>query len=100
MAKAAGARLRNLGLLQTASGWTARAAVCERCPMRIVSRNVSYCGKPYFSQIDRDPTVDGCGCPTREKAKSPDEHCPINQRSLPANATRDARCDCKWCMAP
>jgi hypothetical protein len=96
MAKSAGARLRNLKLLPSSINWTARAEICERCPLRYISRGVSYCGTPFLNQIDRDPTTDGCGCPTRDKAKSPEEHCPLNTRHLAATKSR-AGCNCKWC---
>jgi hypothetical protein len=98
MAKAASAKLRQLGALKTSVDWAARAAVCETCPMRVVQRGVSYCGTPFLQQIDRDPLVDGCGCPTREKAKSPDEHCPVDGRfGLPA--LRAGQCNCRWCAS-
>src|SRR5262249_7210685 len=62
-AKAAGARLRRLGALATHPDWSARAVVCERCPVRVVRAGVSYCGKPFLNRFgdneDRDP-ADGC----------------------------------------
>jgi hypothetical protein len=91
MAKAASARLRQIGAGRTATNWTARAAICERCPLRVVRKGVSYCGTPFLHQIDRDPAIDGCGCPTRDKAKSPDEHCPLTVGG-PGGG-----CRCKWC---
>jgi hypothetical protein len=96
MAKAAGARLRSLGTLPTSVDWAARAAVCERCPLSVVRGGVTYCGTPFLRQVNRDPTVDGCGCPTRDKARSPGEHCPITTRHAAAT-TQDGRCSCKWC---
>jgi hypothetical protein len=98
MAKAASARLRNLGVGRTAIDWTARAAVCERCPMRVVHRGTSYCGTPFLQMLDRDPAIDGCGCPTRDKAKSPDEHCPVD-RAFQLPVMQAGRCNCKWCAA-
>ena len=95
-AKAAAARLRSLGVLPTRVDWTARAAACERCPLRVVECGRSYCGKPFLRQVDRDPAVDGCGCPTHAKAKDPAEHCPLNSRNQKASADEGV-CDCKWC---
>lgn len=94
-AKSAGARLRRLGALHTTRKWVARATLCERCPLRVVRAGVSYCGKPFLDQITRGPT-DGCGCPTHDKAKSPQEHCPLDARHRPA--VKDVEgCNCKWC---
>jgi len=96
-AKSAGAKLRKFGALHTSTNWVARATVCERCPLRVVRAGVSYCGKPFLNQIHRDP-IEGCGCPTHEKAKSPREHCPLNV--LNRLAVRSAEgCNCKWCIA-
>jgi hypothetical protein len=94
-AKAAAAKLRSAGLLRESVNWASRATVCERCPLRVIKCGVSYCGKPFLQQVERDPVVDGCGCPTRAKARDPREHCPLN-------TTHQARrehgaCDCKWC---
>jgi hypothetical protein len=97
-AKAGSARLRRMSLLPVKQNWASRAAVCERCHMRVLHGDVSYCGKPFLRQIDRDPAADGCGCPTREKAKSPDEHCPLDPANRPAQMI-DQRCTCKWCQA-
>ena len=94
--KATGAKMRSLGLLTESRDWMARAEVCERCPLRVSKCGVSYCGTPFAQLIDRDPVTQGCGCPTRAKAKDPKEHCPITLRHRAA--TRDgAKCDCKWC---
>jgi hypothetical protein len=79
MAASASARLRRLGLREVAPNWSQRAQICETCPLRVVRRQISYCGMPYLSKITRDPTTDGCGCPTLEKAKSPTESCPRNR---------------------
>ncbi len=95
-AKSAAARLRSLGALATAPDWAARASVCERCPLRVVRTGVSYCGKPFLDQVEREP-ADGCGCPTREKAKSPDEHCPLDGRHRSA-VRQEGECNCKWCV--
>src|SRR5689334_19292682 len=95
-AKAASARLRGMSLLPTRRDWAARAAVCERCHLRVLHRGVSYCGRPFLELIDRDLATDGCGCPTHDKAKSPDEHCPLDVRNQAAQSTR-AHCNCKWC---
>ena len=96
-AKSAASRLRRMGVLPERVDWASRAAACERCPLRVVSAGVSYCGTPFLKQVDRDPALDGCGCPTVAKAKDPAEHCPVTVRH--AGATRDATrgCDCKWC---
>ena len=95
-AKAGASRLRRLGLLPVRVDWVTRATVCERCPMRVVKCGVSYCGTPFLRMPLRDPVVDGCGCPTREKARDPEEHCPIDVRHEAA-ATTDGACTCKWC---
>jgi hypothetical protein len=97
-AKAAGAKLRKLAVLPIKQDWAARAAVCERCHMRVLHRGVSYCGQPLLRQIDRDPAIDGCGCPTREKAKDPKEHCPIDFNNV-ATTQNNTTCTCKWCAA-
>ena len=96
MAKSAAARLRRIGALSAADDWARRAEVCERCPLRVVQRGVSYCGQPFLQKMDREDSVDGCGCPTREKAKSPAEHCPLDVRNRPAQ-TVGGTCTCKWC---
>ena len=97
-AKAAGAKLRRIGALPVRVDWAARAAICEQCPLRVVHRGTSYCGTPYLRQTDRDPATDGCGCPTRDKARGPAEHCPLDVRHRPAGHI-DGRCNCKWCGA-
>jgi hypothetical protein len=79
--------------------WTTRAEICERCPLRVVVGCVSYCGQPMYRKPYRDESIDGCGCPTREKAKSPDEHCPLTASHLPP-IQEPARCNCKWCVDP
>jgi hypothetical protein len=96
-AKSAGARLRRMGLLGERVDWAARAAACERCPLRVVSAGTSYCGTPFLRQVDRDPAQDGCGCPTVAKAKDPAEHCPVTVRFHAASSTSHHGCDCKWC---
>jgi hypothetical protein len=102
-AKSASARLRQLGVLRDRVDWPTRAAACERCPMRVISAGTSYCGTPFLRNVNRDPAVDGCGCPTIAKAKDPREHCPMTAghqpaRQQPARPTSSvARCDCKWC---
>jgi hypothetical protein len=95
-AKSAAARLRRLGLLPEAYDWPRRAATCEACRLRIIHQTVSYCGRPFLDKINRQPAEDGCGCPTREKAKSPNEHCPLDWRNRPARVQPDG-CTCKWC---
>jgi hypothetical protein len=96
MAKGAAARMRRMGIVPTAVEWTARAAICEGCPMRVLRGGVTYCGTPFLRLIDRDPAVDGCGCPTRDKAKSPDEHCPVD-RHFQRPVRVGERCNCRWC---
>jgi hypothetical protein len=96
-AKYAGAIARRAGAAGVHPDWTIRAAVCEQCPLRVVAGSVSYCGQPMQRKPLRDPSLDGCGCPTREKAKAPDEHCPLTPRHQPA-ASEDGVCDCKWCV--
>ena len=82
--------------MRTSADWAARATVCERCPLRVVRGDVSYCGTPFLRLVVRDPVLDGCGCPTRDKARSPAEHCPITARHAAAGRA-DGRCSCKWC---
>jgi hypothetical protein len=94
-AKSAASRLRRLGLLPQAANWAARAALCERCPLRVIRGGRSYCGEPFLSRIAREPT-DGCGCPTHAKAKDAAEHCPLDAGHRPAASDGD-RCSCKWC---
>ncbi|MGD0463288.1 MAG: hypothetical protein ABSB74_12455 [Tepidisphaeraceae bacterium] len=94
--KFAAARLRGVGALTVHPDWQVRAAICERCPLRVIRCGVSYCGNPLLQQIDRDPAMDGCGCACRDKAKSPSEHCPIDHRHGPARRG-GADCSCKWC---
>lgn len=90
--------VRRAGSTSIHSDWTTRAALCERCHLRVVVGCVSYCGQPMYKKPHRDESVEGCGCPTREKAKSPDEHCPLTTGHLPASQGV-AACDCKWCAA-
>jgi len=94
--KFAAARLRNAGALSIHPDWHERAAVCEHCPLRVISCGVSFCGNPFLEQIDRDPAVDGCGCACRDKAKSPSEHCPIDDHHQAAER-HGGDCSCKWC---
>ena len=98
-AKSASAKFRIMRLAPVHVDWAARATICERCPLRVVEKNVSYCGKPFLKQVMRDETLDGCGCPVRAKAKDPDEHCPITPRHL-ASTQGPAGCTCKWCQTP
>jgi hypothetical protein len=95
MAKSASARLRDLGAARVAPDWPAREQICARCPMHVLHRGIAYCGTPFLQKIDRDPATDGCGCPIRDKARSPGEHCPVTVRHQPS--TPGAPCDCKWC---
>lgn len=94
--KAAASKLRSAGLAAEHADWPARAAVCERCPLLVRQCGTSYCGKPFLRLPVRDPALDGCGCPTRAKAKDPAEHCPITPRHLPA-VPGPSGCGCKWC---
>ncbi|HTL30136.1 MAG TPA: hypothetical protein VL282_12980, partial [Tepidisphaeraceae bacterium] len=55
-----------------------------------------YCGKPFLKQMARDEVSEGCGCPTREKAQAPEEHCPIDPRHERA-VQSNGSCTCKWC---
>ncbi|HEX8323063.1 MAG TPA: hypothetical protein VF595_04040 [Tepidisphaeraceae bacterium] len=103
--KAATAKLRGVGMAAEAADWAVRAEICERCPLRVVKCGVSYCGQPLMRRIVRDPAVDGCGCPTRAKAKDPTEHCPITPRHEPSHTMAGPGvagvigCGCKWCHA-
>ncbi|MGA3068501.1 MAG: hypothetical protein ABSF29_16790 [Tepidisphaeraceae bacterium] len=94
----AGARLRRAGLQKVHPQWQQRAEVCERCPMRVIRCGISYCGNPFLEQIDRDPAIDGCGCPCREKAQSPAEHCPVDPHHRAAQRG-PGPCSCKWCQS-
>ena len=96
-AKAGAAKLRRFGVAPIAADWTRRAAICERCPLRAVIGGVSYCGTPLLNQLDRNPVYDGCGCPCRDKAKSPSEHCPLDRHHR-ASQQFDGQCTCKWCV--
>lgn len=95
-AKSAASRLRRLGIIREAADWSRRASVCETCPMRVIHRGTSYCGRPFLQQIDRDPAEHGCGCPTIAKAKDPHEHCPLDWRHHAARLLPEG-CSCKWC---
>jgi len=88
-----------MGLLGEAVDWQTRAAVCERCHLRHVKCGISYCGRPLVNLPFRDEAVDGCGCPCREKAKRPGEHCPIDAHALAAHRDQSG-CSCKWCESP
>jgi hypothetical protein len=90
--------LRQLGLLPQSVDWARRASICESCPMRIIQKGVSFCGRPLLQHVHRDTTLHGCGCPCHSKAKSPDEHCPLDWRHRPAQLQIDG-CTCKWCNA-
>jgi hypothetical protein len=91
--------VRRAGMGAVHPDWAARAAVCETCPLRVLAGRVSYCGRPLQHQPLRDPAEDGCGCPTRDKARDPQEHCPLTPSHRPANPS-PGRCDCKWCQRP
>jgi hypothetical protein len=98
-AKSAAARIRQMGIAGSIDPrWPVRAQVCERCPLRVVHRGSSYCGNPLLQKIHRDETIDGCGCPTIAKARSPEEHCPIDH-SFSAAKRIGGRCSCKWCVS-
>jgi hypothetical protein len=96
---------RRAGVGEVHPDWAARAAVCERCPLRVLAGNVSYCGQPIYRKPDRDVAEEGCGCPTREKAKDPGEHCPLTVGHLASSppgaggAGSAGGCDCKWCAS-
>jgi len=96
-AKSAKAKIRSIGALQTHENWPARAATCERCPLRVIHNGTSHCGTPYLNKPFRTPT-DGCGCPTIAKAKDPSEHCPLTVTHTPATKLA-GQCTCKWCAA-
>jgi hypothetical protein len=98
-ARHAAARWRAMGMSAVSPDWVDRAATCERCAMRVVHRGTSYCGTPLLRRVVRDSARDGCGCPTRDKARAPDEHCPVNDRYERARPASGGRCDCKWCAA-
>lgn len=94
--KFGGSIVRNYRMAPTHPDWAARAEACERCPLRVIQCGRSYCGKPFLQKVDRDPVVDGCGCPTHAKAKDPTEHCPIDRRMFPAQKN-ESTCSCRWC---
>jgi len=96
--KSAGALVRRYGLTPVAEGWEAKAALCERCHLRVVRCGTSYCGKPYLQMIDRVESIDGCGCACHEKAKTPGEHCPLDTQNR-ASKQGPEGCNCKWCLA-
>jgi hypothetical protein len=96
LGKFATARLRQVGAAQVYPQWEDRAEVCERCALRVVSCGMSFCGNPFLKQLDRDPAIDGCGCPCRDKAKSPGEHCPVDAHYQAAEHV-EGECNCKWC---
>jgi hypothetical protein len=96
--KSLAARLRNIGLGAVATNWPRRAAICETCHLRVRVGGVSYCGRPLLQNIRRLPAIDGCGCPTHDKARSPGEHCPLDMHNRAARAI-DGSCNCKWCRA-
>jgi hypothetical protein len=97
-ARSARSRLRRMGLLTPSVDWARRASACESCPLRVIQRGISYCGRPLLHQVNRTPSEDGCGCPCREKARDPAEHCPLDWRHRPARRTVEG-CTCKWCNA-
>src|SRR5260221_537312 len=86
-ARYAGSIARRAGAGGVHPDWAARATLCERCPMRVLVGKVSYCGQPLHRKPVRDETEGGCGCPTREKAKSPAEHCPLTPAHRAADHT-------------
>jgi hypothetical protein len=96
--KATLSKVRAKGLVRIEPRWSERAAICERCPMRVIQCGKSYCGKPFLQLPVRDQTIDGCGCPTHAKAKDPAEHCPLTADNRPAG-TPQHDCNCKWCNA-
>jgi hypothetical protein len=96
-ARYAGAVVRRAGAGAVHPEWAARAAVCEQCPLRVIAGRVSFCGTPFQRKVVRDESEEGCGCPTRDKARSPGEHCPLNVGNRGARDTVGG-CDCKWCV--
>ena len=95
-AKSAGARLRGAGVLRVDPNWASRVAVCKGCSLRTVANGVPHCGKPLLRQVRR-AADGGCGCPIEAKAKTPGEHCPLNNTGQPRSQT-PAACDCQWCV--
>jgi hypothetical protein len=76
--------------------WQDRMEICESCPLRVVKCGKSYCGKPLLQNIDREEHAEGCGCPTRAKARDPQAHCPRTRNYEPPTTTKQS-CDCVWC---
>jgi len=97
-ARAAGARMRAVGVLRSADNWRTRLAICRTCLLRTVSNGVSLCGPPYLRQLHRTP-ADGCGCRCEDKAKRPAEHCPLTIQGRPLPTPHPAACTCQWCAA-
>ena len=97
-AKSAKAKLRATGLMRVHPDVETREAVCRRCPMRQVYGGVSYCGSPLLRKVQRDPVMEGCGCPIADKAADPSEHCPITITFDRPHRAGEA-CDCRWCVA-
>jgi hypothetical protein len=98
--KASAATLRSNGVGKVHPDWATRAEACERCAMRVIACNRSYCGQPFKRMPVRNVAVDGCGCPTREKARDPAEHCPLTSDHVAAagvDGPPDGACNCKWC---
>lgn len=98
MAKSAGARIRSVGALPISPLVDQRLAICRRCPLyHVSSTGQPYCGKPFLKQIVRNPSLEGCGCPLPDKARSPAEHCPLTRFNQPARRAHGTPCNCKWC---
>lgn len=87
---------RDVGVGSVHPHWQARAEICATCPLCVVDRKHTYCGKPLLRQVERDEATEGCGCPILAKARDPAEHCPRNRLFGPS--TKDERCDCMWCV--
>jgi hypothetical protein len=102
-AKAASAKLRaaGLGTRIDEAAFQRRLETCQRCPLVVFHQGASHCGTPLLRKLSRDPSIDGCGCPIRAKARDPAEHCPIDPDHRPAepHAPHAAGCPCKWCRA-
>ena len=101
-AAAAKARLREAGKLPAAADWPRRLAACRGCSLRVVVEGEPYCGRPIWQRVPHRPEA-GCGCPLNDKARDPQQHCPLAAAENPAPAGGAAGgaagCGCRWCAA-
>ena len=65
LTQGAASRLRRIGVLTESVDWARRASACEACPLRVIQKGVSYCGRPLLRRVERVAAEEGCGCPCR-----------------------------------